>query len=75
MVGPIHISLETRIIFWKYVPYKSNITQVAGTSAPFIGMGIVPIIFPESNHLYLLYPSYHMPDIPQDTLGVPALKY
>ena len=61
--------------FWKYVPYKSNITQVAGTTAPFIGMGIVPISFPGSDHLYLLYPSYHMPDNLQDTLGVSALKY
>ena len=38
-------------------------------------MGIVPITFPGSNYLYLLYPSYHMPDNPQDTLGIPALKY
>ena len=48
---------------------------MAGTTAPFIGMGIVPITFPGSNQLYLLYPSYHMPDNPQDTLGVPALKF
>ena len=60
---------------WKYVPYKDNITQVVGTSAPFIGMGIFPITFSGSNQLYLLYPSYHMPDNPQDTLCVPAIEF
>ena len=53
----------------------NDITQVAGTTDPFIGMGIVPITFPGSNHLHLLYPSYHMPDNPQNTLGIPTLKY
>ena len=48
---------------------------MAGTSAPFIGMGIAPITFPGSDHLYLLYPCYHMPDNPQDTLSALALKY
>ena len=38
-------------------------------------MGIVPISFPESEHLYLLYPCYHMPINPQNTLGGPALKH
>ena len=31
--------------------------------------------FPGSNHLYLLYPSYHIPNNPQDTLSLSALKY
>ena len=47
---------------------------MAGTQAPVEGMGIVPMSFPGSNHLYLLYPSYHMPNNPQDTLSLSALK-
>ena len=38
------------LIFWKYVPYKSNITQVAGTSA----QGILPIIFPRIQPFILI---------------------
>ena len=38
-------------------------------------MGFVPISLPRSNHLYLLDPSYHMPNDPQDILSIPPLKY
>ena len=73
--GANSYTFRDRNNFWKYNPYKNYITQVAGTTTPLIGMGIVPITFPGSNHLYLLYSSYHMPDNPQDTICIPALKY
>ena len=67
--------LRDRKHFWKYVPYEGDISQVAGTPAPFIGMGIAPATFPGSDYLYLLYPCYYMTNNPQDTLSAPALKY
>ena len=39
------------------------------------GMGIVILTIPKSGFIMVLYPCYHMPGNPQDTLGLPALKY
>ena len=50
------------------------ITQVSGTSANVEGMGIVPVTFGDSDVIYLLYPCYHMPQNPQNTLGLAPLK-
>ena len=61
--------------FWKYIPLKSMIQQVTGTTAPVKGMGIVPITLKGSYKIHLLYPCYHMPHNPQDTLGLTAFKY
>ena len=61
--------------FWKYYPIKEDIQQVTGQTAEVEGMGIVPIRIPKYNMIYLLYPCYHMPNNPQNTLGLTALKF
>ena len=38
-------------------------------------MGIVLATFPPSKIPYVLYPSYHMPNNPQNTLGMTPIKY
>ena len=61
--------------FWKYFPITQDIQQVTGQPAKVEGMGIVPIRIPKFNMIYLLYPCYHMPENPQNTLGLTALKF
>ena len=61
--------------FWKYTPISSSVTTVSGAPAPAVGLGIVPIMFPKSGIIILLYPCYHMPNNPQNTLGLPPLKH
>ena len=66
---------RSRSHFWKYVEIDTYIQQVSGTRAQVKGMGIVLISINKSGFILVLYPCYHMPDNPQDTLGLPALKY
>ena len=54
---------------------KSTIQKVTGATAPVKVMGIVPITLKGSYKIHLLYPCYHMPHNPQDTLGLTAFKY
>ena len=61
--------------FWKYVSCQSSVQVVSGHKAPVKGMGVVLIKLQQYNTTLVLYPCYHMPDNPQDTLGLPALKY
>ena len=61
--------------FWKYITIKTTINQVTGQPAPVKGMGIVPVRIKGYRSIYLLYPSYHMPNNPQNTLGLTALKF
>ena len=61
--------------FWKYVPTKSVIQQVSGSPATCLGIGIVLVRFPRLEHIFSLFPCYHMPENPQDTLGLPPLKF
>lgn len=49
--------------------------QVTGTAAMCSGTGIALITLQKSGVVVLLHPCYHMPDNPQDTLGLPALKH
>ena len=66
---------RTRAHFWKYVEIDSHIRQVSGSKAKVKGMGIVIITIHKSGTILVLYPCYHMPGNPQDTIGLPALKY
>ena len=68
-----HIFIK-REHFQVYTKTKPKITQVSGNSANFVGMGIVPVTFGESDAIYLLYPCYHIPDNPQNTLDLAPLK-
>ena len=61
--------------FWIYVAIKSTVKQVSGDEAPVQGMCIVLTKLRDSKDILVLYPCYHMPDNPQSTLGLPALKY
>ena len=61
--------------FWKYVAIKYSVKQVSGDEAPVQGMGILLAKMKDSKDILVLYPCYHMPDNPQSTLGLPALKY
>ena len=61
--------------FWKYIPIKTTINQVTGQTAPVEGMGIVPVRIKGYSSIYLLYPSYHMPNNPQNNLGLTSLKF
>ena len=56
-----------------YSSAKSKIKQVTGKNSSVEGMGIAHTSFPESEVMYLLYPCYHIPDNPQDTLDLPPL--
>ena len=66
---------KNRRHFWKYVAIKSSVKQVSGDEAPVEGMGIVLARMKDCQDILVLYPCYHMPDNPQSTLGLPALKY
>ena len=54
---------------------KSSVKQVSGDEAPVEGMGIVLARMKDCQDILVLYPCYHMPDNPQSTLGLPALKH
>ena len=62
-------------MIWKYYPIKEDIQQVTGQPAEVEGMGIVPISIPKYNMIYSLYPCYHTPNNPKNTLGLTALKF
>ena len=70
-----HISSLKKKYFWKYVPINATVQQVSGAEAPVKGMGIVLARLKVSNMIITLYHAYHMPENPQHTLGLPALKY
>ena len=57
------------------VYFVSTVQQVSGTGAPVEGMGIVVVRLKASQMVIPLYPAYHMPNNPQHTLGLPAVKY
>ena len=61
--------------FWKYAAIKSTVKQVTGDEAPVQGMGIVLVKMKYSKGILVLYLCYHMPNNPQLTFGLPALKY
>ena len=61
--------------FWYYKAIQSNVTQVSGTTTTCDGMGIVLVTFPPTKIPYVLYPCYHMPNNPQNTLGLTPIKY
>ena len=69
-----HILTEKKY-FWKYIPINNTVQQVSGAEAPVKGMGVVLAQLKGSNMIITLYPAYHMPENPQHTLGLPALKY
>ena len=54
---------------------KSLIKQVTEAPAGAEGMGVVLGKLPNSSIIIPMYPCYHMPHNPQDTLGLPALKF
>ena len=61
--------------FWKYVPTSSLIQQVSGSTATCEGIGIVLARFPGLESIFPLFPCYHMSNNPQDTLGLPPIKF
>ena len=65
---------QKREHFLFYTETESKVTKVTGSTVYVQGMGIVPITFGDSDSIFLLYPCYHMPNNPQNTLGCPAIK-
>ena len=61
--------------FWKYVPSNSSVQVVPGQKVPVEDTGIVLTKLQQYDTTLIFYPCSHMPGNPQDTFGLPALKY
>ena len=61
--------------FTSYIANPCQVQQVSGTSAPCPGWGLVLIQVPDQAFPIIpLWPSYYMPNNPQNTLSQQALK-
>ena len=62
-------------LFYIYKPVNSSVQAVTGQTTKCEGVGIIIIRFPNTDFTIPLYPVYHMPNNPQNTLGTPALNF
>ena len=67
--------VNNKSYFYQYQEKDTPIQQVSGTTSPAQGFGTVVISIPNSDFYILLWPTYYMPNNPQNTLSTTALKY
>ena len=66
----------TDVIMFTYIrPVKCNVQVINGSTASETGFGLVVIKIPKTNIVIPLWPSYSMPQNPQNIINQNALNY
>ena len=73
MVVQIHMYSQIDLTSYSIEKRQIKITQISGTKVNSIGYGMVLIRIGEL--VITLWPAYHMPNNPKNTISQPALKF
>ena len=66
----------TNITMFTYIiPVKCNVQIINGRRSPAKGSGLVIVKIPKTNIIIPLWPSYYMPQNPQNEMNQTALKH
>ena len=62
-------------IFTYIIPVKCNVNIIQGRKSPAKGFGIVMVYISETSIIIPLWPSYYMPQHPQNTISQTEIKH